>query len=237
MMRNFVALCAGLTVAASLFGQPTEGRRGPRGVGYLDAKSVDYASVVPPVPVAGSLADTTDLEVLLRVQGLRSDADAKWANDVLKTDVFSNADIVGAWFAKDSLPATDALFKKSGLDAGDVTNVAKDFYKRTRPYTVNPEIVPCVPKPGGYSYPSGYAMTVFVRAGVLAALFPDKSAEIFSRARSNAWARCVGGVHYPTDIVAGRMLAELVVADLLKNPAFQADLEKARAELKSVSAK
>jgi len=212
-------------------------RGAQREPGYLDPQSVDYASVVPPVPTAGSIADMTDFETLLRVQGTRTPADEKWANVILKADAFSNADIIGAWFKADTLPATVALLKKSGADANAVTNVAKDFYKRTRPYVVSKEIKPCVAIPGGYSYPSGYAMQVFVRAGVLAALFPDKGPELLAKARANAWARIVGGVHYPSDVVAGRLLAKLVVEDLLKNPDFQADLEKARAEAGSLSGK
>ena len=212
-----------------------KGEKGPPVKGYLDPQSVDYASVVPPVPTSGSLEEMTDLETLLRIQGMRTPTEAKWANVILKADAFSNADLIGPWFKEESLPATAALLKKSGGDAVAATNVAKDFYKRTRPYVVDKNLKPCVAIPGGYSYPSGFAMNVLVRAGVLAALFPDKGAELLEKARPNSWARFVGGVHYPSDVVAGRLLAKLVVEDLLKNPDFQADLEKAKAEIAAAS--
>jgi acid phosphatase (class A) len=218
-------------------GPATKGKKAPSEPGYLDPHSVDYASVVPPVPTAGSIADMTDFETLLRVQAMRSPADEKWANTILKADAFSNADIIGDWFKADRLPATAALLKKSGGDANAVTNVAKEFYKRTRPYSLNTDIKPCVPLPGGYSYPSGFAMQVLVRAGVLAALFPDKGPELLAKARANAWARIVGGVHYPSDVVAGRLLAKLVVEDLFKDPGFMADFEKAKSEIAALSTK
>jgi hypothetical protein len=40
---------------------------------------------------------------------------------------------------------------------------------------------------------------------------------------------------HPSDVVAGRLLSRLTVADLPKNPAFQEDLEKAKAEIASVA--
>ena len=40
----------------------------------------------------------------------------------------------------------------------------------------------------------------------------------------------LGGAHFPTDVTAGHVLAEAVVAALLKNPAVQAELARCRSE-------
>ena len=47
-----------------------------------------------------------------------------------------------------------------------------------------------------------------------------------ARADEAALDRVIGGVHYPTDIEAGKRLGEAIYAELRKNPAFQRD-EKA----------
>jgi acid phosphatase (class A) len=94
-----------------------------------------------------------------------------------------------------------------------------------------------VEKPAGYGYPGGYAALVFVRAGVLAELFPEKRTELLAQAHQRAWARVIGGVHFPSDLVAGRLLGEAVVSALLENSVFLAALEKARAEVKALNGK
>ena len=89
---------------------------------------------------------------------------------------------------------------------------------------------PCVALPANDSYPSGHAYGAYLRAAVLAEIFPEKRAEIFDRARYVAWGRVIGGVHFPTDLEGGRRLAEAGFAELKKSATFRAALEKCRAE-------
>ena len=53
---------------------------------------------------------------------------------------------------------------------------------------------------------------------------------VVDEAHKIAWARVVGGVHFPTDTAGGRILAESFVKELLKNPKFIDQVNKARAE-------
>jgi acid phosphatase (class A) len=69
---------------------------------------------------------------------------------------------------------------------------------------------------------------------VLADLLPERRAAIFARGWVFAKQRPLGGVHYPSDIEAGRICAAAVVARLWQEPAFRADLEAARTELRKV---
>jgi acid phosphatase (class A) len=68
---------------------------------------------------------------------------------------------------------------------------------------------------------------------VLAELAPDRATEILMRARSIGESRIVCGVHYVSDIQAGRDAGAVLVARLHADPAFQADLVKARDEIKA----
>ena len=74
-------------------------------------------------------------------------------------------------------------------------------------------------------------MRAFVWAAVLGEIFPDRQAELNTWAHQVAWGRVMGGVHFPTDLMGGRILAEAVVEALRKNPAYRADIEKCRAEV------
>ncbi|MDR3419131.1 MAG: phosphatase PAP2 family protein [Nevskia sp.] len=198
---------------------------------FIDPAAFDYAKLLPAPPAAGSLEAMTDLDTILQVQGLRSAAEAEWAGTVIKGDAFSSSDIIGSWFSAQDLPVTAELFKKVKADAGAAVDAAKDVFKRERPYSVSAEVQPCVNKPGGYSYPSGYATQVYVTNGVLAELFPDKRAQLEAQARQRAWARVVGGVHFPTDLAAGKQLSQAVLARMLQSPEFRAEADKAREEI------
>jgi acid phosphatase (class A) len=77
----------------------------------------------------------------------------------------------------------------------------------------------------GFSYPSGHAAYSRLFALILSELQPERKSEFMARADQAALNRVIGGVHYPTDIEAGKKLAEDIFADLRKNPDFRRDLE------------
>jgi acid phosphatase (class A) len=70
-----------------------------------------------------------------------------------------------------------------------------------------------------------------VLALVLADLFPGKHDAIIAKARSIGWLRVEIARHYPTDIYAGRVLAQAIVRQMKKNNAFQKDFAEVKAEI------
>ena len=101
-----------------------------------------------------------------------------------------------------------------------MTDNAKDFYKRPRPYTTDPSLANGKLEKS-FSYPSGHSTESMVLALVLADLFPDKHDAIIAKARSIGWHRVEIARHYPTDIYAGRVLAQAIVQQMKKSEAFQ----------------
>ena len=102
-----------------------------------------------------------------------------------------------------------------------------------RPYQVDPALSLGYPEPS-YSYPSGHSLRGTVYAGVLAELFPDKKEAILAVGRNIGWDRVLIGKHFPTDVVAGRVLAKAILRELLASPAFQHDFAEAKAEVAAV---
>lgn len=202
-------------------------------VHFAKTDMIDLAVVLPDPPAAGSLAANADLETVLEVQAMRTPEQVAWAKTVDKNDlfeVFGAGGLLGPEFKKEHFPLLLALIKDVNDDLRPMVDASKKRYARARPYAIEPRVKPCVTLPTNDSYPSGHSYTGYMRASVLAEVFPEKRAEIFARAHYFAWGRIIGGVHFPTDLDGGRRVAEAGFAEIRKSPAFRAAVEKCRAE-------
>jgi acid phosphatase (class A) len=72
-----------------------------------------------------------------------------------------------------------------------------------------------------------------VLALVLAEAVPGQRDAILAHARLMGWHRVQIARHYPTDIYAGRVLAQAIVAEMNKNETFQKELSEAAAEIEA----
>ena len=61
------------------------------------------------------------------------------------------------------------------------------------------------------SYPSGHATQAFYLAHILASAYPDLATQFYNVADMIAESRVDRGVHFPSDIAAGKMLASMLV--------------------------
>jgi acid phosphatase (class A) len=202
---------------------------------FLAAKDLDLGALLPPPPPRGSLAELADLEALRQAQAWRNGASEAWAKDIDQDSIWKHAPVLGPWFRAERLPKTARFFWKLTVDVHAISEEAKLLYGRPRPPKLDPDLRPCVPLPPNDSYPSGHSMQAFVRAGVLAEIFPEHRDALMARAHRAAWARILGGVHFPTDDVAGRLLAEAIVKRLKGQPGFRAEVIACRAEMRNAS--
>lgn len=84
----------------------------------------------------------------------------------------------------------------------------------------------------GGSFPSGHTTTAYEAGITLATLLPQLAPEILARASEQGNDRIVLGVHYPLDIMGGRIDGEAALAALWSNTTFRTQiLDPARAEL------
>jgi acid phosphatase (class A) len=201
--------------------------------------------LLPPPPAANTDRDATDRAVFEATRALKDKP--RWiqaqADAVLSPALYSCA--VGVKLDPANAPAVAALMRKMVVDASVAINAPKDHYGRPRPYLAlskggdGPPI--CVDKSDGLarspSYPSGHSAMSWAWGLVLAELAPDRGTEIMMRARSIGESRVVCGVHYVSDVEAGRTDGAALVAALHSSAAFRADVDKARAEMAALRAK
>jgi acid phosphatase (class A) len=147
---------------------------------------------------------------------------------------------LGRRFEAQQLPTAARLFDhvlKTVLAAG----TAKKHYGRPRPFVADPTLPMLLPEQrlqleASYSYPSGHSTYGWTMALLLAELLPERAEAILRRGREYGESRIVCGVHYPSDVEAGRLLGAGLVARLHADPAFVAALDASRRELLAATA-
>ena len=215
-----LSLCLLLLAAAPLF---AEGR-------YLAPGRPDGVALLAPPPAAGSAEEAADLATARAVfQGRTPTEEARAFKDS-SLSIFLFTSAVGPFFEAGKLPKTEALFQQVRKEIGEVIDTPKNHWKRRRPYEMD-EHLNCGRPEKSFGYPSGHSVRGTVQALLVAELFPEKKEAILAIGRDIGWDRVLIGKHFPTDIQAGRVLAQAIVRELLASPAFQHDLAEAKAEV------
>lgn len=224
-MKRYGMLCIGLLlmVAPVLAGEGY----------YVKPGQIDLIAVLAPPPANDSAKTRRELDELLTIEAARTPAEVSAAVADQEEVVFRFADVVGAGFTPEKLPVTAAFFAHLAKDEEATIDPTKDHYNRPRPFLLEQKLHPVVKKPNSGSYPSGHATYGYLTGIVLADMLPEKRAAIFERAVAFGENRMVGGVHYRSDLEAGRIAATLIAAEIHKNPEFKADFAKAKEELRT----
>lgn len=196
---------------------------------YITAQQQRFQDFPAP-PAAGSPQDQADFAALREWQLKRTPEDCARAN--------AGAHAEFKEFFGDMSPFPEPLSQEAAaiLDhvRGDTDWAVygiKERFGRPRPFLVDKELEPCLGRAGGKAYPSGHATISRVFALLLGDLVPARRADFLARSDEAALDRVIGGVHHPTDIEAGKRLADRVYKALKKSRRFKKDLEKLRALL------
>jgi acid phosphatase (class A) len=202
---------------------------------YLTGKKPDAITLLAPPPLPGSAEQAADMAEVQAVYHAATSNEIAAAYSERKFDIFNFTPAIGDFFTSGKFPKTEAFFHHVQTDAETVTDAAKNFYKRPRPFVTDPSLANGKLEKS-FSYPSGHSTESMTLALVLADLFPDKHDAIIAKARSIGWHRVQTARHYPTDIYAGRVLAQAIVKQMKKSDAFQKDFEEAKAEIAAAQA-
>ena len=198
------------------------------GPDHYYAAAQPAAAALPPPPVPGSPEDLADLKTLEDWQARRTPADCAAANAQAEADYDKFFGDVSP-FPRPMPPEARTILFRVYYDGSKAVAAAKKKYGRQRPYLRDAALKPCLGRVGGLSYPSGHAAESRLLALVLGDVAPASRAVFLASSERAALNRVIGGVHHPSDIEAGKLLGNAVYAEMLRQPAFLADLEKLRA--------
>ncbi len=213
--------------------------------GYLDRKALpDSLGLLPPPPATGSAALEADQAayratrpLLATPRGALAASDAR-LDFPAATEAFACA--AGLDITLEATPHLYTLMRRTLVDAGLATYGAKDHYQRTRPFVVHKEAT-CTPreeprlvKDG--SYPSGHSALGWGWALLLAELMPERTDALIARGHAFGQSRVVCGVHWQSDVEAGRVMGAAAVARLHADPVFLAQMQAAAGEIRALRA-
>lgn len=212
--------------------------------GYLPPGAVD-GSQLPPPPAIDSAQDKAD--VAWAKGSMARASEARWqravADDASVYDRFS--DSLGVTVDRKTVPRLVRLLNRVSEDALAASSEAKKRFSRPRPFQrfalnrVCGQATPPKPEAAptkGTSYPSGHAVVSWAAALVMMETAPANAASLVARAVDYGESRVVCGVHFPSDVEAGRILAAAVVDKLFALPEFRAELQCVKREVQGVLA-
>ena len=214
--------------------------------GYLDHKQLpDSLALLPPPPAEASAQAGADLDVYRTTRTLRDSP--RWtlaSQDAVLSfpaaaRTFSCA--LDAPISAETSPHLTMLLRRTLTDAGLSTYGAKDRYNRMRPFVAAKE-ASCTPgeeaalsKDG--SYPSGHSSIGWAWGLVLASVAPERADAVLARAHAFGQSRVVCGVHWQSDVEAGRVMGAATFARLQSDPTYVAQVALAREEVAALRAK
>lgn len=110
-------------------------------------------------------------------------------------------------------------FWRIGTKVEGLIDYLKMYYNRPRPYQLAPEygkkIVRIIKDPRTASYPSGHAFDAWTFGTILSRNHPEHTERFHEIAEKVSMSRVVAGVHFPSDLRAGRKAAEWTIANIL----------------------
>jgi acid phosphatase (class A) len=175
-------------------------------------------SALEAYPKLGSAAGILDVTQLLYLQKTRTPAECAAAQEEA-----NGAGLMLFFGGKHGL-----------LSAGEIKKVEKELkwltaqtgakilyyktkFKRPRPYISHSQIKPCIELENSKSYPSGHTTLARVYGRILAVIYPERALQFMKRADEAALNRMIGGVHYPSDVAAGKELGDSIADDYLQD--------------------
>ena len=138
-------------------------------------------------------------------------------------------------------PAIMNVIERGIATLRQVGRVPKKHYMRRRPFdrfnepTLVPKDEELLRKNG--SYPSGHTILAWSMAMLLVEINPSAQDALLKYAYEWGQSRVIAGFHWQSDVDASKVLVSGAFASLHNDETFLADMKKARAEFKKLSAK
>lgn len=207
--------------------------------GYLgDHPGLDSALMIGPPPAPDSPRAKAERRNFATTRALVNTP--TWTQAIADADLSGREGLksfscaAGVTISPEATPTLARMLLRMTSDAATIYRPAKAAYSRPRPPVGNTKPI-CVPREPWIdtdgSYPSGHGLIGWSWALVISEVAPDQAGKILARGRAFGDSRIICGVHFQSDIEAGRYLGSAMVSRLHQNAAFEADLATAKAEV------
>ena len=224
-------LLAGFAIGAAIAAAVILWPRAPAFT-YLDGQTAEFVAQFAAPPAADSTLTRSELDELLEMQRTRTPADVESARADRKTEA-SRFYVALGLPETAKLPRVEELVERAEDDVRLYVRAAKENFRRLRPGEIEERIEPCIDNVReDLSYPSGHAAYGYTTANLLVGLAPERREALLARADEFARQRMVCGVHFRSDIEAGRRAAQWLVTRMRASPRYADDFAAATAELR-----
>ncbi len=222
-----------LSVLATDNNSASMGAAVPTAAPYFDPSTINVRAVLPDPPADGSDTTKREIKLILLKQAARTPEEVTRIKQEVHLNVWLFKDVLGPWYTKENLPITTKLFARVDADEYPIIMSAKKYWNRPRPSQQDNRVHPPIDLPNNASYPSGHACFSTLTALILAELVadPDLKVAVLLRGQQIGQDRVIAGVHFPSDVQAGGMLAKAIFGKLVASPDFLADVAKAKTEI------
>jgi acid phosphatase (class A) len=212
--------------------------------GYLGEQGLpDHRVFLPPPPAAGSARANADIAIFRETRALANGPrwqlavkDDRITQDALLEDFGCAA---GLNLTAAQAPALKRLLARASADLYYLLDAPKNLYQRPRPFLTEQGPLCVTPSENlarQGSYPSRHAGTGWLYAMLLGEADPARADALIARGRAFGESRVVCGVHYQSDVDAGRLGAAALTAALHGDAEFEADVDAARGEIAALRA-
>ena len=238
---RFASLAFAIIGLASSCAQPYKLSQKPKY--YLAAEQMpDASKFLPSPPGFHDIAFIVDSSVYEAGKSIRDTERGRLAVEEAATYVeyflkrFSPA--MEVELTPEKYPFLASFIGKSCRAARNSISVAKDYFKRERPYQYFEEPTP-VPEDEERndftSYPSGHSIRYWMIALVLSSIDPEHQEAILKTGYECCQSRTIVGFHYQSDVDAAKLAASASFARLSAEKSWLKDLQRARKEFQRVS--
>jgi len=236
-MKRFAILSAFLILAACTSKEPQRGS-------YLEAEELPNAvEFMPGPPADNSPLFYADSCIYQAAKELRSTprGETAVADAVTKVDYLAEifSEPFGYEISQEKTPEIFLLLKRSIPTVRRAAKTPKKVYMRKRPFVRYNESsgTPDWDEEmrGSGSYPSGHSVRGWGIALILSEVNPAAQDALLARGYEYGQSRVIIGVHYQSDVEAGRLVASAAVARMHADKAFCRQLKKAKREFARIS--
>ncbi len=199
--------------------------------GECDGQSdVPWVKLLQAPPCEACEETKAEMAELLDLERSRTAQQAAHAGADIKRSVAQFLEGGGIAFDPAKLASCEAFFLKRRKEEKAIVDAAKSTFCRLRPFRIPGNVLHPVDqaKPDdSYSYPSGHATYGATVGFLLAEMLPEKRAEIYARVADYAHSRMVAGVHFRSDVEAGKLFGAAIGVSILAKPELRGEFDEA----------